>query len=74
MRSHLTQIPAASPATGPVLSGSACSVGRKLTLKEIPLQFNPQSNPQNAMSYTTSANFGSPRGSVNALKSLVGLD
>ena len=31
---------------------------------------NPQSNPQNAMSYTTSANFGSPRGSVKSLKSL----
>jgi hypothetical protein len=32
---------------------------------------NPQPNPQNAMSYTTSANFGSPRGSVKSLKSLL---
>jgi hypothetical protein len=31
---------------------------------------NPQPNPQNAMSYTTSANFGSPRGSVKSLKTL----
>ena len=30
---------------------------------------NPQSNPQNAMSYATSANFGSPRGLVSCCKS-----
>jgi hypothetical protein len=35
---------------------------------------NPQPNPQDAMSYTTSANFGSPRGSVKSLKSLIGPD
>jgi hypothetical protein len=35
---------------------------------------NPQPNPQNAMSYTTSANFGSPRGSVKSLKSLIWTD
>jgi len=34
---------------------------------------NPQPNPQNAMPYTTSANFGSPRGSVKSLKSLIPL-
>ena len=32
---------------------------------------NPQPNPQILMSYTTSANFGSPRGSVKSLKSLI---
>jgi hypothetical protein len=29
---------------------------------------NPQPNPQNSMSYTTSANFGSPRGLVSCCK------
>ena len=37
------------------------------------MNLNPQSNPQKAMSYTTSANFGSPRGSVKSLKSLIPL-
>ena len=42
--------------------------------RALPAEFsNPQPNPQNMMSYTTSANFGSPRGSVKSLKSLIPL-
>jgi hypothetical protein len=38
-----------------------------------PRVLNPQPNPQILMSYATSANFGSPRGSVKSLKSLISL-
>ena len=42
--------------------------------RALPAEFsNPQPNPRNMMSYTTSANFGSPRGSVKWLKSLIPL-
>ena len=39
----------------------------------MPIELHPQPDPQMLMSYTTSANFGSPRGSVNSLKSLIPL-